>query len=83
MYRKQRNMKGFIKTIIIIIVALVILQFVFNITIQEIISSKFVKDLISILKSIFELLWDATIIVLDFIKMSFVKLQEFISGFKK
>ncbi len=70
--------RGFIKKIILIVLALVILKFVFNITLRDIINSEVVKDIWQILKYLYELLVDALKVSWKFLVLAFGKAKEFI-----
>lgn len=63
-----RRNKGFIKTIVLIVIALVLLKYFFDISLNDIISSKIAQDIWSIIKSLFQTLWGLILVVIDFLK---------------
>ena len=73
---------GFIRIIVVIVLALVILKFVFNVDVKDILESRFIADLISVTKAIFKLIWDAVLIALELLKMIISKANEFIKSLK-
>lgn len=73
---------GFIRMIVIIVVALVILKFIFNVDLKDIIESRFIGDLISVTKAIFKLVWDAVLIAFELLKMILAKAKEFLGSLK-
>ena len=76
----RKRQKGFIKMIVLIIIALLVLKYVFHINLKDIIDSKIVKDLWIILKKIFDLLWEAITLTIKFFVLAFGKIKEFLSG---
>lgn len=75
--------RGFIKTIILIVVALLILKYAFNIDLKDIINSKVVTSIWSIIKTIFGLLWTALLLLLDFLKTILTAATNFLNGLNK
>ena len=73
---------GFIRIIVVIVLALVILKFVFNVDVKDILESRFIADLISVTKAIFKLVWDAVLIAFELLKMIISKANEFIKSLK-
>lgn len=73
---------GFIRIIVVIVLALIILKFVFNVDVKDILESRFIADLISVIKAIFKLVWDAVLIALELLKMIISKANEFIKSLK-
>lgn len=63
-----RRNRGFIKTILLIIVALVLLKYFFNITLGDIMNSQIVKDIWEIVKSLFLALWNVVLMIVDLLK---------------
>ena len=78
----KRN-RGFIKAILIIILALIILKFAFGITLQSILDGKFFQTVVYIIKTFLVMLWDAVLITLDFIKELVVTAKQFVEGLNK
>ena len=70
--------RGFIKKLILIVLALIILKFVFNITLKDIINSEVVKDIWQIIKYLYELLLDAIKVSWKFFVLALAKTKEFI-----
>lgn len=77
---KNNQQKGFISTIILIIVAIVILKYVFGISPKDIIQSKLATDLWNVIKELFRLLWEAVLITLDFLKLAIEKMKDFVGS---
>lgn len=80
---QNNKQKGFIKTIILVVVALFALKFFFNISLKDILDSSLFKSIWSIVKSILSLLWQAILFTLDFIKVAIEKIKDFLTGFSK
>ena len=80
MRKNLKNNRGFIKTIILIIVALVILKFVFGITFKDVTENRLVEDFISILKAIFNLFRDLVMVAMEFLKVLFSKIKALIEN---
>lgn len=72
--------KGFIKAIILIIIALALLKYFFNISLKDIASSEVVQDIWSIIKSFFKVVWEIIVLLLDFLKELIATARDFISG---
>ena len=68
MKRIIRRNKGFIKTIILVIVALVLLKYFFNISLNDILQNQITQDIWSIIKSLFQTLWGVVLTIIDFLK---------------
>jgi hypothetical protein len=68
MFRRNSRRRGFIRAIILIIIALVLLKYFFNLTFFDILKSEVVTDIWAIVKSLFTVFWDLLIVLLDFIK---------------
>lgn len=67
MLRNSRR-RGFIKMIVIIIVALVLLKYFFNISLNDIIHSQVISDIWSIIKSVLQTLWSLILVALEYLK---------------
>lgn len=80
MLLKRSQKRGFIKLIVLIIIALIVLKYVFHIDVKDILDSKIVQDIWVILKKIFDLLWDAIMLTLKFIVLILEKTKDFLSG---
>ncbi|MES2059583.1 MAG: hypothetical protein V4438_00975 [Patescibacteria group bacterium] len=68
MRRFTNRSRGFIKTILLVIIALVLLKYFFNLSLNDIIKSQVVQDIWSIIKSLFQTLWGLLLMILDFLK---------------
>ena len=68
MKRIIRRNKGFIKTIILVIIALVLLKYFFNISLNDILQNQITQDIWSIIKSLFQTLWGVVLTIIDFLK---------------
>jgi hypothetical protein len=75
--------RGFIKAIILIIIALVVLKVVFHIDFKDIVNSGIVQSVWSIIKTIFNMLWTAVLLVLDFLKAILNTAKNFLEGLGK
>lgn len=78
---QANKQKGFIRTIILVVVALFALKFFFNISVKDILDSNIFKSIWSIIKSLLSLLWQAIIFTIDFLKIAIVKIKEFFQAF--
>lgn len=76
----QSRKRGFIKAIILIVIALIVLKLVFKIDLNDIVGSKIIQSIWSIIKSIFHLLWTAVLLVLDFLKALLNTAKNFLDG---
>jgi len=81
MLRRVRS-RGFIKTIILIIVALVLLKYFFNVSAYDIIHSPIISDIWYIIKSLFLILWDLVLALLDFLKQLVATAKTSVSSLK-
>ncbi len=79
MHNKQ---KGIIQLIILIIIALVILKYGFNISFNDIIHSQVVQELWSIVKQIFSLLWQVIMLCIGYIQSFLPKAQQYLNTLK-
>lgn len=79
----MNSQKGFIKTIVLIVIALIVLKYAFDVDFKDIIESKVVQSLWSIIKTIVGLLWTALLILLDFIKTILTAATNFLSSLNK
>lgn len=68
MKRIIRRNKGFIRTILLVVVALVLLKYFFNISLSDILNSTIMRDIWSIIKSLFQTLWNLLLTIIDFLK---------------
>lgn len=75
----MRN-RGFIRTIIVVIVALAILKFVFHVDLKDILDSKIVSTIVSIIKTLLKMLWNAILLGLNFIKALLITAKNFLEG---
>ena len=75
----KNKQRGFITTIILIILALVALKYFFNMNLSDIIKTQIVQDAWSIIKQLFSLLWQAILITIDFAKVAIVQIKDFIA----
>ena len=75
--------RGFLKAVILVIIALAVLKFAFHIDLKDILDSKIVTSIWSIIKTIFNMLWSAILIGLDFIKAVLTTAKNFIEGLGK
>lgn len=75
--RRQKN-KGFIKTIILIIVALAILKYVFDIDVKDMIESATFQSILEIGKNLLSLMWDAALASIEFLKVAFEFSKNFV-----
>lgn len=60
--------EGFIKMIILIIIALALLKYFFNISLADILNNQITQDIWSIIKSLFQTLWGVVLMILEFLK---------------
>ena len=67
MLRNSRR-RGFIKMIVIIVVALILLKYFFNISLNDILHSQIITDIWSLIKQVFSLFWQIILMVLDLLK---------------
>ena len=80
MNKKIINKKGgFITTIVLIIIALVALKYFFNMNINDLMKTQIAQDAWQIIKQLFDLLWQAILSTIDFIKIAIVKIKDLIS----
>ncbi|MES2223891.1 MAG: hypothetical protein V4469_03085 [Patescibacteria group bacterium] len=77
-----RGSRGFIKSIILIIIALALLKYFFGITLRDIASSQVVQDLWAITVSFFKSVWEIILLLLDFLKELIATARDFITGLK-
>lgn len=79
----MKNLKnkqgGFITTIILIIAALVVLKYFFNMNLSDILQTQIAQDTLSIIKQLWSLLWQAILATIDFLKVAIVQIKDFIS----
>lgn len=72
--------KGFIKAIILIIIALALVKYFFGITLKDIANNQVTQDLWAITKSFFKTIWEIIILLLQFLKELIATARDFISG---
>lgn len=60
--------RGFVRAVVIVVVALVILKYFFDVSPSDIIYSEIAQDLWSILKSVCLTLWDLLLVALEYLK---------------
>ncbi|MEI8337851.1 MAG: hypothetical protein WCF92_01740 [bacterium] len=82
MQNKQKQ-KGFIKAIIVIIIALVVLKYAFGMNLSDILNNQVVQDAWNIVKQLFGLLLQAIIIALNYIKSAIPQIQQAINSIPK
>ncbi len=79
----QNNQKGFVKTIILIVVALIILKYTFGINLKDIIDSDIVQGIIAVITALIKLLWKAVLFSVDFLKVAITYVKDFIQEILK
>lgn len=79
----QNKQKGFIRAIIVIVVALVILKYAFGVNLSDIINNQVVQDAWNILKQILLLLWQAILLCLSYIKSAIPQIQQTLNSVPK
>lgn len=75
----KNDQRGFITTIILIILALVALKYFFNMNLSDLMKTQIAQDTWSIIKQLFILLWQAILITLDFAKVAIIQIKDFIA----
>ncbi len=83
MFRNNSRKRGFIKAIVLIIIALILLKYFFNITFYDIIHNKVISDIWSIIKTLFGILWDFVLVILDFLKQLLGVAKSSVESMKK
>lgn len=81
--QKFKKERGFIKMIILVVIGLFALKYFFNISVKDILDNSAVKGIISILKSLLSLLWQAILFTIDFLKVAIEKIKDFLTSFSK
>ncbi len=76
----HRREKGFIKSIILIIIALALLKYFFNITLKDIADNEVTQNLWIIAKSFFQALWDIIVLLLQFLKELIQTARDFVAN---
>ncbi len=79
----QTNQKGFVKTIILIVIALIILKYTFGINLKDIIDSDIVQGIIAVITALLKLLWKAVLFSVDFLKVAITYVKDFIQEILK
>lgn len=64
----RSRQRGFIRAIVLVIVALVLLKYFFNITFYDIVHSQVVTEVWSLIKQVLALCWQLVLIFLDFLR---------------
>ncbi len=75
--------RGFIMYIVLIIIALALLKYFFNISFKDIFTNQVVVDIWVIVKSLFVVLWDTLLLLLDFLKQLLATAKVFVAGLNK
>ncbi len=78
----NRN-RGFIKAILLVVIALVVLKFVFHIEPKDLIENRLVSSILAVIKTLFNLLWSALLLLLDFIKAVLNSAKVFLDGLNR
>ncbi|MFA6463811.1 MAG: hypothetical protein WCV55_02295 [Candidatus Paceibacterota bacterium] len=78
--KNKQKQKGFIKAILLIIVALVVLKYAFGVNLSDIINNQVVQDAWNIVKQLLGLLWQAIIISINYIKSAIPQMQQFLNS---
>lgn len=76
----QSKSRGFIKAIILIIIALALLKYFFNITLKDIADNEVTQNLWVIAKSFFQALWDIIVLLLQFLKELIQTARDFVAN---
>lgn len=74
--------RGFIKFIILIIIALALLKYFFGVNLKDIVQNQVVSDIWSIFKSLLKIIWDTILLFLDFVKQLIATAKDFVAGLK-
>jgi uncharacterized MnhB-related membrane protein len=76
----MNHKRGFIKAILLIVIALAVLKFVFKIEPKDLLENTLVSSIISVIKTFFNLVWSALLLLLDFIKAVLNSAKVFLDG---
>ena len=79
----KTNQQGFIKAIILIVVALLVLKYAFGMNLSDILNSQIAQDIWNIIKQIFSLFIEAIKISINYIKSSLPEIQKFLNSVPK
>ena len=79
----KNKQKGFLRAIILIIIALVILKYAFGINLSDIINNQVVQDMWNIFKQIFLLFWQAILLCLSYVKSAIPQIQQTLNSVPK
>ena len=79
----KNKQTGFIRAIIVIVVALVILKYAFGVNLSDIINNQVVQDAWNIFKQLLELLWQAIILSLNYVKSAIPQIQSALNSVPK
>ncbi len=77
---QQRHDRGFLKTIILLIIALALLKYFFGISLKDIVNNNVVQDIWTIAKSLFRIIWDTLVLLLEFLRELIATARDFVSG---
>lgn len=83
MFGNRSRRRGFIRMIILIVVALVLLKYFFNLTFYDIVNNAIVQELWSLIKQTFAIAWDLLLVLLDFLKQLVGVAQSSVDSMKK
>lgn len=75
--------RGFLRIIILVIVALALLKYFFGISVKDLWNSQVTQDIVQIIKSLFSVIWDILLLLLNFLKELISTARAFISGLNK
>ena len=79
----KTNQQGFIKVIILIVVALLVLKYAFGMNLSDILNSQIAQDTWNIIKQIFSLFLEAMKISINYIKNALPEIQKFLNSVPK
>jgi hypothetical protein len=79
----RRRDGGIVKFVVLIIIALALLKYFFNISVKDIFDNQMVQDILSILKSLLRVFWDTLLLLLDFLKQLLATAKVFVGGLNK
>ncbi len=79
----NKKQKGFIRAILLVIIALVILKYAFGVNLNDIVNNQVVQDSWNIFKQLLELLWQAIILSLNYVKSAMPQVQQALNSVPK
>jgi hypothetical protein len=79
----HRRDRGVIKFIVLVVIALALLKYFFNISVKDIFDNPVVQDILIIIKSLLRVFWDTLLLLLDFIKQLLATAKVFVAGLNK